>query len=51
MDEPDTHAVNLVRGDRCSDSAAAKRHSTFDLACGDRLSQANDEVGIVVSGI
>ena len=51
MDEPGTHAGNLVRGDGRSHAAAAERHSAFNLPRGDGPGQGDDEVGVVISGV
>ena len=51
MDEPGTHAGNLVRGDGCPHAAAAERHSAFNLPRGDGPGQGDDEVGVVISGV
>ncbi len=50
VDESGTHAGNLVRGNGRSDTAAADRHTTFDLTRRDRPRQGNDEVGVVIVG-
>ena len=51
MDEPGTHAGNLVRGDGRSHAAAAECHSAFNLPRGDGLCQGDDEVGVIISGV
>jgi hypothetical protein len=49
MDKPGTHPGNFVRGDGCSDTAAADGHSTVHFSRGNGPGKGNDEVRVVVS--
>jgi hypothetical protein len=51
MDKPGTHPGNFVRGDGCSDTAAADGHSTVHFSRGNGPGKGNDEVRVVVFGV
>ena len=48
VDEPGANPVDLVGRDAGADAAAAERHTTLDLAGGERSGQGNYEIGVVV---
>ena len=45
MDQAGTHAGDLIRGDRCSDTASADRDAPLDLSRRDRIGKWDDESG------
>jgi hypothetical protein len=51
IDESSTHAGNLVCGNGRSHTAAAERHSTFNVPRRDRPGQRDDDIGVVIAGI
>ena len=48
MDQPGADTGNLVDCYAGADAAATERHTTLDLARGERSGQGDDEIGIVV---
>ena len=48
VNEAGAYAGNFICSDGCAHPAAAERHRAFNAARGDRPSQRNDEVGVVI---
>src|SRR5215831_15239883 len=51
MDQPSTNSLYFGSADRCPYPAAADSNAPLDIACGNCLSERDNEIGIVVAGI